>query len=74
MYAIKRELKLNNLNNKEKSFFAGCAGNSWFVYNYGLSLVKATWDIPEISGSDSKRLDAIKKVFTNITKKQTGVD
>ena len=42
MYAIKRELKLNN---KEKSFFAGCAGNSWFVYNYGLSLVKATWVI-----------------------------
>ena len=67
MYAIKRELKLNN---KQKSFFAGCAGNSWFVYNYGLSLLKATWDIPEISGSDSKRLDAIKKVFTNITKKQ----
>ena len=29
-----------------------------------------TWDIPAISGSDSKRLDAIKKVFTNITKKQ----
>ncbi|MDE5087949.1 MAG: helix-turn-helix domain-containing protein [Trichodesmium sp. St16_bin2-tuft] len=71
MYAIKRESKLNN---KEKSFFAGCAGFSRFVYNYGLSLVKATWDIPEISGSDSKRLDAIKKVFTNITKKQTGVD
>ena len=68
MYAIKRELKLNN---KEKSFFTGCAGNSWFVYNYGLSLLKATWDIPEISGSDSKRLDDIKKVFTNITKKQT---
>ena len=67
MYAIKRELKLNN---KEKSFFAGCAGFSRFVYNYGLSLLKATWDIPEISGSDSKRLDAIKKAFTNITKKQ----
>ncbi|MGK7942073.1 MAG: RNA-guided endonuclease InsQ/TnpB family protein [Crocosphaera sp.] len=68
MYAIKRELKLNN---KQKSFFAGCAGFSRFVYNHGLSLLKATWDIPEISGSDSKRLDAIKKVFTNITKKQT---
>ena len=66
MYAIKRELKLNN---KEKSFFAGCAGNSWFVYNYGLSLLKATWDIPEISGSDSKPLDAIKKVFTNMAEK-----
>ena len=69
MYAIKRELKLNN---KEKSFFAGCAGFSRFVYNHGLSLLKATWNIPEISGGDSKRLDAIKKVFTNITKKQTG--
>ena len=39
MYAIKRELKLNN---KEKSFFAGCAGFSRFVYNYGLSLLKAS--------------------------------
>ncbi|MDE5103570.1 MAG: helix-turn-helix domain-containing protein, partial [Trichodesmium sp. St19_bin2] len=68
MYAIKRELKLNN---KEKSFFNGCAGFSRFVYNYGLSLLKATWDIPEISGSDLKRLDAIKKTFINITKKQT---
>ena len=68
MYAIKRELKLNN---KEKSFMKGCAGFSRFVYNHGLSLLKATWDIAEISGSDSKRLDAIKKVFTNITKKQT---
>ncbi|MDE5122089.1 MAG: helix-turn-helix domain-containing protein [Trichodesmium sp. St19_bin1] len=47
MYAIKRELKLNN---KEKSFFAGCAGFSRFVYNHGLYLLKATWDIPEISG------------------------
>ena len=68
MYAIKRELKLNN---QEKSFMKGCAGFSRFVYNHGLSLLKSTWDIPEICGSDSKRLDAIKKVFTNITKKQT---
>jgi len=66
MYAIKRELKLNN---KEKSFFASCAGFSRFVYNYGLSLLKATWVIREISGSDSKRLDAIKKVFTNMAEK-----
>ena len=71
MYAIKRELKLNN---KEKSFLAGCAGFSRFVYNHGLSLLKATWDIPEISGSDSKRIDTIKKVFTNITKKQEGME
>ena len=68
MYAIKRELKLNNF---EKSVLAGCAGFSRFVYNHGLSLLQATWDIPEISGSDSKRLDALKKVFTSITKKQT---
>ena len=47
MYAIKRALKLNN---KEKSFFAGCAGFSRLVYNHGLYLLKATWDIPEISG------------------------
>jgi len=66
MYAYIRELKLNN---KEKSFFAGCAGFSRFVYNYGWSRVFATWDIPEISGSDSKRLDAIKKVFTNMAEK-----
>ena len=38
MYAIKRELKLNN---KEKSFFAVCAGNSWFVYNHGLSVAQS---------------------------------
>jgi putative transposase len=46
IYAIKRELKLNN---KEKRFFAGCAGFSRFVYDYGLSVLKATWYIPEIS-------------------------
>ncbi|MDE5074661.1 MAG: helix-turn-helix domain-containing protein [Trichodesmium sp. St16_bin2-tuft] len=38
MYAIKRELKLNN---KEKSFFAGCAGFSRFVYNHGLSVAQS---------------------------------
>ena len=31
--------------------------------------LKATWDIPEISGTDSKRLDAIKKAFTNMAEK-----
>ena len=31
--------------------------------------LKATWVIPEISGSDSKPLDAIKKAFTNIAEK-----
>ena len=37
MYAIKRELKLNTIT-KRRAFFAGCAGNSWFVYNHGLSV------------------------------------
>ena len=41
MYAIKRELKLNN---KEQSFFAGFAGNSWFVYNHGLSVAQSHLD------------------------------
>ncbi len=71
MYSIKRELKLNN---KEKSFLAGCAGFSRFVYNHGLSLIKASWDIPEIKGSDSKRIDTIKKIFTNLTKKLEGME
>ena len=38
MYAYIRELKLNN---KEKSFFAGRAGFSRFVYNYGLSVAQS---------------------------------
>jgi putative transposase len=67
MFAIKRELKLNN---KEKSYFAACAGYARFVYNYGLGLIKASWDLEDIKASDSKRINAIKKVFTNVTKKQ----
>ena len=35
MYAIKRELKLNN---QERTLMAKHAGFSRFVYNYGLSL------------------------------------
>ncbi|HAC63159.1 MAG TPA: transposase, partial [Cyanothece sp. UBA12306] len=66
MYAIKRELKLNN---KQQSYFAGCAGFSRFVYNYGLELLKSSWEW-EVKSSDSKRIDAIKKTLTNITKKQ----
>ena len=66
MYAIKRELKLNN---KQKSFFAGCAGNSWLCTIMDYLWLKATWVIPEISGSDSKPLDAIKKAFTNMAEK-----
>ena len=66
MFAIKRELKLNN---KEATFFAGCAGYSRFIYNYGLNLVMRSWDFENVKASDSKRIAAIKKVLTNITKK-----
>ena len=65
MYAIKRESKLNN---KEKSFFAGCAGFSRFVYNHGLSVAQSYLGYSR-SGSDSKRLDAIKKALTNMAEK-----
>jgi putative transposase len=64
MYALKRELKLNN---KEVSLLRGNAGFKRFVYNYGLELLKASWSLEGIKASDSQRLDAIKKVLTSYT-------
>lgn len=64
MFAIKRELKLNKV---ETSQMRGNAGFKRFVYNYALSLVQASWDFEDAKASDPKRLDVIKKVFTNIT-------
>ena len=64
MYAIKRELKLNN---KERSLMRGCAGFKRFVYNYCLDLIVASWDFEDVKASDAKRMAAIKKVFTNVT-------
>lgn len=64
MYAIKRELQLNN---KEVSQMLGMAGFKRLVYNRGLELLKASWDIPNLKMSDSKRIDIIKKVFTSVT-------
>jgi putative transposase len=65
MYAIKRELQLNN---KEVSQMRGMAGFKRLVYNMGLELLKASWGIPNLNfRSDSKRIDAIKKVFTSVT-------
>lgn len=58
MFAIKRELKLNN---KEFSLMRGMAGFKRFVYNYGLELITASWDFKDIQIGDSKRIDAIKK-------------
>jgi len=67
MFAIKRELKLNN---KERSLICGIAGFKRFVYNYGLDLITASWDFKDVQGGDPKRIDAIKKVFTNVTMKK----
>lgn len=64
MYALKRELKLNN---RERSLMRGCAGFKRFVYNYCLDLIIASWSFEGIKASDSKRIDAIKKVFTTVT-------
>jgi putative transposase len=66
MYALKLELKLNN---KERTFLAQCAGYSRFVYNYALAFYNQI-DHQEIKGSTSKKLDGIKYVFNNYTKKE----
>jgi putative transposase len=65
MFAVKRRLKLNN---KEKTLMAQHAGFSRVVYNYGLALF---WSSIDCQATDSKRLLAIKKCLTNITKKKT---
>ncbi|MEH2294871.1 RNA-guided endonuclease InsQ/TnpB family protein [Nostoc sp.] len=64
MFAIKRELKLNNV---ETSLMRGNAGFKRFVYNYGLELLTASWSFEDVKASDSKRIDAIKKLFTQVT-------
>ncbi|MBD2016422.1 IS200/IS605 family element transposase accessory protein TnpB [Microcoleus sp. FACHB-53] len=64
MYAIKLELKLNN---QERTLMAKHAGFSRFVYNYGLGLYKQVMDI---KGGLTKKLSAIRKVLTNLTKKK----
>ena len=66
MYAIKRELKLNN---KQRTLMAKHAGFSRVVYNYGLSLYSQL-DHKEYKGGSSKKIASIKKVLTNYTKKQ----
>ncbi len=64
MFAIKREFKLNNV---ETSLMRGRSGFKRWVYNYGLELLTASWDFEGVKASDSKRIDAIKKVFTQVT-------
>ena len=70
MLSLKLELKLNN---KERTKLAQLAGYSRFVYNYALALYNGL-DHNEIKGSSSKKLDTIKKFFTNYTKKQPSYD
>lgn len=65
MYAIKVELKLNN---REKTLMNQHIGFSRFIYNYGLSLYNQI-DHQKYKGGTSKKIDLIKKVFTNVTKK-----
>lgn len=64
MYAIKLELKLNNA---ERTLMAQHAGFSRFVYNYGLALYKQVIDI---KGGLTRKISAIRKVLTNLTKKK----
>jgi len=64
MYAIKRELKLNNV---ETWLMRGCAGFKRLVYNFGLSMLCASWQFEGIKMSDTKRIGAIQKIFTNFT-------
>lgn len=66
MFAIKRELKLNN---KEKTLMAKHAGYSRWIYNYGLSIMDDL-DHKTYKGSSSKKISLIKKILTNYTKKQ----
>ena len=65
MYAIKVELKLNNA---EKTLMNQHIGFSRFCYNYALSIYNQL-DHKQYKGGSSKKIDLIKKIFTNITKK-----
>ena len=44
---------------------AGCSGFKRVVYNFGLDLLKNSWQFEGIKASDFKRLAAIKKILTN---------
>lgn len=64
MYAIKVELKLND---KEKTLMDCHIGFARFCYNYALSIYNQL-DHRKYKGGSSKKIDLIKKVFTNVTK------
>lgn len=66
MYAIKVELKLND---KEKTFMTKHAGYARLCYNYALELYNRI-NHKEFKGGVTKKIGAIKKIFTNVTKKR----
>jgi putative transposase len=56
MYAIKRELKLNNT---EVCLMRGLAGFKRFVYNYCIDMLVASWQFEGIKAGDAKRIDRL---------------
>lgn len=65
MYAIKVELKLNN---QEKTLMNKHLGFSRFCYNYALGIYSQL-DHKKYPGGSSRKIDLIKKIFNNLTKK-----
>jgi putative transposase len=66
MYAIKVELKLSN---REKTLMNKHLGFSRFCFNYALGVYNQL-DHKEYPGGSSKKIDLIKKIFNNLTKKK----
>jgi putative transposase len=56
MFAVRRELKLNNV---ETSLMRGNAGFKRFVYNFGLELLTASWSFEEIKVYYIQTSDAV---------------
>jgi len=67
MFAIKRELKLNN---REATLMPKHAGLRLVVFNMGLSLQTRMYGLVKLS--DSIVINELKKVLTNHIKKQGG--
>jgi putative transposase len=65
MYAIKVQLKLNK---KEQTLLNKHLGFSRFCYNYALSIYSQLYH-SEFKGSSSKKIDVIRSIFNNVTKK-----
>jgi putative transposase len=68
MFAVKRELKLNN---QEKTLMAKHAGFRRVVFNAGLKARQGLYG-SEVKVSDSKAITTFKKVLTNFIKKSPG--